>query len=280
MGFAATAVLGLIAGATILLGLPVARLRGVSADIRSLLTATSCGVLLFLLWDVLSAAVEPIHSALAGIRAHVPGATGSALLNSFVLFAGIAIGLFALVGYGSRMHQPKPASVRPGPGAMAATELTRPVSDPARSLAFAIAVGIGLHNFAEGLAIGGSSATGQTRLAWALVIGFALHNATEGFGVAGPLAGGENRPSWKLLFGLGLIAGGPTAVGTIVGYSWTSTVLSIAFLGVAAGSILFVIVQLLSMVTRAGRREFVSAGLFVGLLAGFATDFVLTAIGA
>jgi ZIP family zinc transporter len=279
MGFAATILLGLVAGATILLGLPVARLRGLSVEWRGLLTATSCGVLLFLLWDVLSAAVAPIHIVLQGIRGGTPRALGTSIAYSLVLFGGLGVGLFALMTY-QRLSRPKPATVRPGPGAMAVSELSRATLDPARHMAFAIAVGIGLHNFAEGLAIGGSSAAGQTKLAWALVIGFALHNGTEGFGVAGPLASAERRPSWRLLLLLGLIAGGPTVVGTVVGYEWTNTVLSIAFLGVAAGSILFVVVQMLTMVSRTAKREFVLSGLFVGLLAGFVTDFVLTAIGA
>src|SRR3954447_3533598 len=80
-----------------------------------------------------------------------------------------------------------------GPGAMAADELARSRAvtswSPARRLALLIAVGIGLHNFAEGLAIGQSAASGDVALATLLVIGFGLHNATEGFGIVAPLAG-------------------------------------------------------------------------------------------
>lgn len=279
MSFAGTTLLGFVAGATILFGLPVARLRRIGARVRGLLTAISCGVLLFLLWDVLSAAVEPVHAALADMHARVPGALGSALGDSLVLFAGLAAGLGALAAYQRRAPR-KPAAVRPGPGAMAVGELDRSGTLSGAPMAFAIATGIGLHNFAEGLAIGGSAAGGQTRLAWVLVIGFALHNATEGFGVAGPLAGGTTRPGWRLLLLLGLIAGGPTLIGTMIGYAWTSALLSIAFLGVAAGSILFVIVQLLGMISRNVSRELLLVGLFVGLVAGFVTDFVLSAAGA
>ncbi len=73
-----------------------------------------------------------------------------------------------------------------------------------------IAIGIGLHNFAEGLAIGSSAARGALQLAVLLVIGFGLHNATEGFGIVAPMAAQGRRPSWRYLLLLGLIGGGPT----------------------------------------------------------------------
>jgi ZIP family zinc transporter len=88
----------------------------------------------------------------------------------------------------------------------------------------------GLHNFSEGLAIGQSAAIGATSFALILVIGFALHNATEGFAISAPLEQGE-RPSWRFLAGAGIVGGGPTFVGGVVGYSIVSPVLSILFLG-------------------------------------------------
>ena len=83
-----------------------------------------------------------------------------------------------------------------------------------------IALAIGLHNFAEGLAIGVSAKAGAIGLATVLIIGFGLHNATEGFGIVGPLGG--VRPSWSWLGRAGLIGGGPTFLGTIVGYQVNS----------------------------------------------------------
>src|SRR5439155_10260068 len=80
-----------------------------------------------------------------------------------------------------------------------------------------IATAIGVHNFAEGLAIGVSARAGAIGLATVLIIGFALHNATEGFGIIGPL--GDVRPSWRWLAVAGLIAGGPTFLGTVVGHA-------------------------------------------------------------
>src|SRR5258708_26645375 len=75
------------------------------------------------------------------------------------------------------------------------------------------AIGIGLHNFAEGLAIGNSAARGALQLAVLLVIGFGLHNATERFGIVAPMAAEGRRPSWRYPFLLGLLRGRPTFLG-------------------------------------------------------------------
>ena len=73
------------------------------------------------------------------------------------------------------------------------------------------------------------------------MIGFALHNATEGFGICAPLSGEAEMPSWGFLALLGLIGGGPTFVGTALGHAWTSEALSVVFLALAGGSILYVV---------------------------------------
>jgi ZIP family zinc transporter len=143
-----------------------------------------------------------------------------------------------------------------------------------------IAVGIGLHNFGEGLAIGGSAATGEIGLAMVLVIGFALHNGTEGFGIVAPLAAEGDRPSWGFLLLMGLIGGGPTLVGTMVGRQFTSEAMSVIFLTLAAGSILYVVIQLLGVAHKNGRKELMYWGVLLGLAAGFVTDMVVTAGGA
>src|SRR5262245_59261918 len=80
-----------------------------------------------------------------------------------------------------------------------------------------IAAAIGLHNFAEGLAIGVSASTGEVSLATVLIVGFALHNATEGFGIVGPL--GTVQPTWRWVIVAGIIGGGPTFLGSMLGYS-------------------------------------------------------------
>jgi ZIP family zinc transporter len=106
-----------------------------------------------------------------------------------------------------------------------------------------IATGLGLHNFSEGLAIGQSAVQGQIALASLLIIGF---------GIVGPLAG--TRPSWGFLGLMGLVGGGPTFLGTILGYSFVSQRISILFLALAAGAILFVIGELYHVARRAGLK--------------------------
>jgi ZIP family zinc transporter len=170
-----------------------------------------------------------------------------------------------------------------GPGAAAAEELA-PAGhlhlSASHRLAFCIALGIGLHNFSEGLAIGQSAASGELRLALLLIVGFGLHNATEGFGIVAPLAGDVERPSWKFLATLGLIGGGPTFFGTVVGQAFVNDAVFLAFLALAAGSILYVVVQLLHVASKLGHKELLMWGLLAGLIAGFATDLILTAAGA
>ncbi|MDQ1721926.1 MAG: zinc transporter, family, partial [Pseudonocardiales bacterium] len=153
-------------------------------------------------------------------------------------------------------------------------------ANPTFRLALLIAVGIGLHNFSEGLAIGQSAASGEIGLAVLLVVGFALHNATEGFGITAPFAAAEVRPSWAVLGLLALIGGGPTFLGTLIGQSFSNDAVSILFLALAAGSILFVVIELIGVALRMGAKHILYWGLMIGLVAGFATDFVITVAGA
>src|SRR5438477_383359 len=174
--------LGAIAGATIFLGLPMGRVRGLSANTRSGLSAFATGILVFLLWDVLTNAVDPIEAALHAHR-------------------------------------------------------------------------------------------------WGRFIGLALHNATEGFGICGPLTGEGIRPTWKLLALLGVIGGAPTFLGTVVGQAWSSDAVSVVFFTVAAGSILYVVGELFAVNRRYGHPVLVSWLMLLGIVAGFATDFIVTAAG-
>jgi ZIP family zinc transporter len=136
-----------------------------------------------------------------------------------------------------------------------------------------IAAAIGVHNFAEGLAIGVSARAGAISLATVLIIGFALHNATEGFGIVGPL--GDVRPSWRWLGLAGLIGGGPTFLGSLVGYEVTSHALELAFYALAGGAILYVIGEVWNGMRRFGYRELELAMLTAGFVVGVLTDLVV-----
>lgn len=280
------ATLGAIAGFTIFLGLPIGRLRNPSLRMKVFLNATATGVLLFLLWDVLAHAVEPVENALTAVTRDGTGSWMRFGALAAVTVCAFILGLMSLVYYEQWMAGSKPAESGPphGPGAASIVEFTAtPASDTAiagRRLALLIAVGIGLHNFSEGLAIGQSAAAGEISLAVLLIVGFGLHNATEGFGIVAPLAGEPSRPSWGFLALLGLIGGGPTFLGTLVGQSFVNDTVSVAFLAAAAGSILYVIVQLLRVAQNLGRRTLMYWGLVLGLLLGFVTDFVIVAAGA
>jgi ZIP family zinc transporter len=281
------AVLGAIAGFTIFLGLPLGRLRTASAGIKALLNATATGVLLFLLWDVLAHAVEPVESALTAVTRDGTGSWSRFAALAAVAVMSLVAGLMSLVYYEQWMTRAKAVQPGPprGPGAASVAEfaIAPPTSESVlagRRLAVLIAVGIGLHNFSEGLAIGQSAAAGEISLAVVLIVGFGLHNATEGFGIVAPLTGEPTRPSWSFLILLGVIGGAPTVVGTLVGQSFVNETVSVAFLALAAGSILYVIVQLLRVAQNLGRRTLTYWGLLLGLLLGFVTDFVIVAAGA
>jgi ZIP family zinc transporter len=274
-----TLVLGFIAGGTILLGLAIARWGAPRPGLRQLLSALAIGILVFLLWDILSSAFLPLGEALGKLH-DGSGGVGPVLGYSLLFFMGIGVGLLSLVYY-ERWLESHGKPRRFGPGAMAPNEIAaRRVGivdwSPARRLALLIASGIGLHNFGEGLAIGGSAAAGTLGLATVLVIGFALHNATEGFGIVAPLAAEEDRVSWRFLLLMAAIAGGPTVLGTLVGRQFTNDAISVVFLALAAGSVLYVVIQLVGLAHRANRKDLLYRGVLMGLAAGFITDMIVT----
>ena len=256
MSQAAAVGLGAIAGATVFLGLPVARLRGLPKYVQGFLNAFATGILVFLLWDILSHAGGPVTAALE------QGQRGSFTAMAIIFAGGIAAGLLGLVYFNRALF----SHLRHG------TATPNP-----RSLSLAIATGLGLHNLSEGLAIGESAHVGAIAFTGVLAVGFALHNITEGFGIAAPMTTEAKSASWGFLAIAGLIGGGPTFVGTWIGYLASSPYLSVAFLAVAAGALLYVLNELFNLGRKLNSPPAFAWGLLFGFLTAFGTDLFLTA---
>ncbi len=281
--------LGAFAGLTIYLGLPLVFLKQTPQSLKVFLNMLATGILVFLLFDVLSKASDPINAALDQVRTQHTG-TGTFYLNVFLLIFGVGLGSVGLVYFNRfvfgrvRMHTATPAVVVADTGSLfqGTSASVEPLAEKAElsphTLALLIATGIGLHNFSEGLAIGQSAAMGALQLAVVLIIGFGLHNMTEGFGIAGPLTG--QPVSWKFVALLGLIGGGPTFLGTVVGIIFSSPQVFIFFLALAAGAIIYVVAELLGVAKQFKAPEIVMWGLLIGFLLGYATDLIVTFGGA
>jgi ZIP family zinc transporter len=281
MSFGETVTLGALAGFTIYLGLPLARLRLLSDRSRVALAMFAVGVLAFLFVDVMSHGEGILEQAIGRWHKGKEG-FGEVALLGLLLGGGFAAGSAGLAMLERRMRPPSPP---PPPRAGGATASVATVeadalalqADEARRRALhtglTVAAAIGVHNFAEGLAIGVSARAGEISLATVLIIGFALHNATEGFGIVGPLGG--VRPSWKWIALAGLIGGGPVFLGSVVGYNVTSEPLELAFYALAGGAILYVIGEIWQGMRRYGHRELGLWLLSLGFLLAVATDMVV-----
>lgn len=256
MTLAQTIGLGALAGFTIYLGLPVARLRQKTTHLQSLLTALALGVLLFLVWDILSKALEPVGDALK--KGVTSGHLGSFAVLATMLVLGVVVGLVGLVMFDVRAMRRRAPSRLPG------------------EMAMMIAVGLGLHNFSEGLAIGQGAVQGAVGFTIVLVAGFGLHNITEGFAVAAPLSVSGEAPSWSFLGLLGLIGGGPTFLGTIVGYHITVLPAFVLCLALAAGALIYVIGEMFAASRRLQAPLWSASGIALGFFIAYGTDLILT----
>jgi len=288
--------LGAIAGFTIFLGLPLAALQNVSARKKGFLNAVAMGILIFLIIDVFSHAWDTTGNA-AFTAFTAKSSVTDAVLDLVALFGGIAIGLLGLTFY-EKMYMRRPYAIQDRSleddplaalpaAAIASTsapdslkQRTHLVAEPevtAYKLSMMIAIGIGAHNFSEGLAIGQSYASGAIGLALVLVVGFGAHNATEGFGIAGPLTGLAKRPSARFLATVGLIGGGPTFLGTLTGsLIGVSNFAYVLFLSVAGGALVYVTLLMYNSGRRQTTNDVLMVGIFVGLCAGFITDLIVT----
>ncbi len=288
-------ILGAIAGFTIFLGLPLAVLQNVSSGKKGFLNATAIGILIFLIIDVFSHAWDTASGAAAEAFAG-RAATGEALLDLLAVFGGIAIGLLGLVFYEAKyMAEMNVTSaavagatrqvIEDGNSAGTASSLLLREElvgqEGAYKLATMIAMGIGAHNFSEGLAIGQSYASGAIGLALILIIGFGAHNATEGFGIASPLTRLTERPRARFLVTMGLVGGGPTFLGTLTGsLIGVSDFTYVLFLSMAGGALVYVSMLMYSSGRRQTTNRILMMGIFVGLCAGFLTDLIVTLGGA
>jgi zinc transporter, ZIP family len=285
VSFGETVLLGALAGFTIYLGLPLGRIDFVSRRARVALAMFSVGVLAFLFAEVLVHGVEIVEEHFEELGED-EGSLLEGLGLALMLGVGFAVGSAGLALVESRMRTSKQPPISGGAtdamtveqaeiAARAAEQAEKDFSARAAALrtGMTIAAAIGLHNFAEGLAIGVSASTGEIGLATVLIIGFAVHNATEGFGIVGPL--GDVRPSWKWLAVAGLVGGGPVFLGAIVGYNVTSEPLELLFYSVSAGAILYVIGEIWGAMRKLGHRELGLLMLAAGVFLGVATEMVI-----
>lgn len=278
MSFTETALLGALAGFTIFLGLPFGRLHTLGARTRVALAFFAVGVLAFLFVDVMEHAFGILETAVEGYE-EGSSSLGRSIGLTTMLAVGFALGLAGLGTLERRMRDSRRdlPPIAGGAVDVADPEILAREERSARArvlrTGMTIAAAIGLHNFAEGLAIGVSASAGEIGLATVLIIGFALHNATEGFGIVGPL--GEVRPSWGWLGLAGIVGGAPTFLGAMLGYGVSSEPLELAFYALAGGAILYVIGEIWNGMRRYGHRELALWLIAAGFLVGIVTDMIV-----
>jgi zinc transporter ZupT len=210
--------------------------------------ALTGGLLTFLAVDALAEALE-LQSAL-------PGALGGPGL----VLMGVALSYLGLTWVAHRLSRGRPAAERGAPLAGVA-------------LATMVAIGIGLHNMGEGLAIGTSFALGELALGTSLIVGFMVHNVTEGLGIVTPVADGGRAGPGRLA-GLALIAGTPAIAGAWIGGFVTDEVLAVLFFGLAAGAAVQVVVEVGRHIARRAPGGLGSGWVVGGFLAGVAVMYL------
>ncbi len=248
-GFLGYGVIGLLVGvvpvALGLLWLP--SLRRADPKWLAAFMALTGGLLSFL-------AVESLSEAFS-LQAQLPGSLGGAGL----VLLGVAVSALGMTFLSSRLMRGRAGAAGLG-------------------LALLVAIGIGVHNLGEGLAIGTSFAVGELQLGTFLVVGFMIHNLTEGLAIAAP-ATDSRRISFPQLIGLAVIAGGPAILGAWIGGYASSDVLAVVFFGAAAGAALQVVVEVGRFVARRApgglRSGWVIGGYLSGILVMYVTGLLV-----
>ena len=241
-GFLGYALIGVLVGvvpiALGLLWLPA--LRQASAVWLATFMAFTAGLLSFLGVEALTEAFD--------LQAVLPAALG----GSGLVLLGVALSFLGMTAF--------------------AGWLTKGGTATGLTLALLVAVGIGLHNLGEGLAIGASFAIGELQLGTFLIVGFMIHNVTEGLGIATPLA--KSRVTVLVLAALALVAGAPAILGAWIGGYTSSDVLGALFFAIAAGAAFQVVVEVGRYVARTAPGGLRSGHAIAGFIAGIATMYV------
>ena len=232
------ALVGILPVALGLLWLPA--LRQASAAWLSAFMALTAGLLTFLGIEALTEAFE--------LQAALPSALG----GSGLVLLGVALSFLGMTALAGRLS-----------GGGTATGL---------ALALLVAIGIGVHNLGEGLAIGASFAVGELQLGTFLIVGFMIHNVTEGLGIAAPVA--RARVTVLVLAGLALVAGAPAILGAWIGGYTSNDVLGALFFAIAAGAAFQVVVEVGRYVARTAPGGLTSGYAIGGFLAGIAAMYM------
>jgi zinc transporter, ZIP family len=248
-GFLGYAVIGLLVGVVpVALGLGwLPSLRGSGPGWVAGFMALTAGLLSFLAVDALTEALD--------LQAGLP----SGFQGPGLILLGVAASYLGLTFVAQRFS------------AAAGRERSAPLEGVA--LATLVAIGIGLHNLGEGLAIGSSIALGELALGTFLIVGFMVHNVTEGLGIAAPIADGA-RASLGRLAVLALVAGSPAIVGAWIGGFITSDVLGVLFFALAVGAALQVVVEVGRYVARRAPGGLRSGPVIGGYLAGIVVMYI------
>jgi zinc transporter ZupT len=260
-----------------LFSLPV--LQRLKREWLDFLVCLTLGIMLFLFVDVAAEALEAADKLPAAIavpadgQASVPpldkllydtfGADSGTILGPLFMLTGFALGVLGLVEFGRRLDQLKEAGTAWG-GLFNPATLSSQME-----LALLVSLGIGLHNLGEGLAVGIAYGSQSFALATVLIFGFAVHNVSEGIAIVSPIS--RSQVDLRTLALLGLLAGGPTIIGTLIGIYIFSNALLIIFFAIAAGAILYVVIEITASLGDRFRNSHLN---YLGVMAGFTVMYL------
>lgn len=262
--------IGAVAAGSVFLGMPLARSPRVSPRLREGVTSATVGILLFLCVALLSEGNRQVVD-------RTPFGNFQVMMAAATLAAGFVVG-FAALPLTAVLVARRPAAPRTDiPRAPESVGITAAAAMAPFQLSLLAAVGIGLHNFVEGVAIGSTYAAGVVTLSLLLAVGVIAHKSVEGFCICGCASTSSRTFSrWQLGL-LGVIGGGPTLVGVELGGVFGSLASASTFVfGLAGGALISVVFLLYDSQFRDAPRSRLSAGLVVGFLLALLTDLALT----